>query len=521
MFIKYIDFISYPLTLHYQKFKQHSSTFSIILSFITYIILISYCLYLFIDLIHHLNPTSFCYTRYEDDIGNFPVNETSMFHFFTFDDFPENENVEDIIEIIGINTIDGSLFDYTLNLGSRLSFSHYIYGKCPENWNKYKLNHIEHLIKENPINKGFCIIGYYNITNNKYISIKDDNFPYPIVEKGASNPNFTAYQIIIKSCENDTFYNFNKCKSKDYIYDRISNSIINVNLNMLNQEVDVNNYKEPIIHKFFTITFLFTQIDEEFNTFSISNLNFQPLRVKSFNDFFFNNKYKLDYSYYFEQNDIKNIDTKFSVYTCFIFWMQNKVYVYERNYRKINKLMADLGGILNTIIAIAKIINFLFCRHQTILDVEKMLIKRIKNLKKNTINIFDYSKKIMSFDKDINKKNINESNSIMVSKYSQSLKMGEIPSFHKIDTYSVNLNNFRNLSNNYNNNFLLTFYFNNQNFGKKINFFSGIWYQFFNSKKKKSIYIRILQNYYKQIISEENLFDLYFFCSTFEKKKTK
>ena len=59
MFIKYIDFISYPLTLHYQKFKQHSSTFSIILSFITYIILISYSLYLFIDLIHHLNPTTF------------------------------------------------------------------------------------------------------------------------------------------------------------------------------------------------------------------------------------------------------------------------------------------------------------------------------------------------------------------------------------------------------------------------------------------------------------------------------
>ena len=36
--------------------------------------------------------------------------------------------------------------------------------KCPENWNKYKLNNIENLIKENPINKDFCIIGYYNIT---------------------------------------------------------------------------------------------------------------------------------------------------------------------------------------------------------------------------------------------------------------------------------------------------------------------------------------------------------------------
>ena len=34
----------------------------------------------------------------------------------------------------------------------------------------------------------------------------------------------------------------------------MSNKIINVNLNMLNQEVDANNYEQPMIHKFFTIT---------------------------------------------------------------------------------------------------------------------------------------------------------------------------------------------------------------------------------------------------------------------------
>ena len=49
-----------------------------------------------------------------------------MFHFFTFPSFPENENIENIIEIIGINNFDGSIIDYVLNLGSRLSFSHYL-----------------------------------------------------------------------------------------------------------------------------------------------------------------------------------------------------------------------------------------------------------------------------------------------------------------------------------------------------------------------------------------------------------
>ena len=517
MFLKYIDFISHPLTLHYQKFKQHSSTFSILLSFITYIILIIYSLYLFIDLIHHLNPTTFCYTRYEDDIGNFPVNETSMFHFFTFTSFPENENIENIIEIIGINNFDGSIIDYVLNLGSRLSFSHYIYGKCPENWNKYKLNNIENLIKENPINKGFCIVGYYNITINKYFSINDDNFPYPVIEKGASNPNFTAYQILIKSCENDTFYHFNKCKSKDYINDMMSNKIINVNLNMLNQEVDANNYKQPMIHKFFKIASVLSLI----NTFSVNNINFQPLRVKSMNNLFDKNKFKLDYSYYFEQNDIKNIDALFPIYTSYIFWMQNKVYVYERNYRKFNNLMADIGGILNTIIAIAKIINYLFCKYQTFLDVEKILIKKIRgmnnNLNKNSMNkFFDLSKKInYAFEKDLSKKNNNESNSIMISKYSQNLKMSETPKIKIMNENKMNYNCFSYINGD---NFLLNF--NSKN-GKKIGLFSLIWYQFFNSKSKKSIYIQIIKNYYKQIVSEENLFDLYFFFSTFEKQKQK
>ena len=124
----------------------------------------------------------------------------------------------------------------------------------------------------------------------------------------------------------------------------ISNKIINVNLNMLNQEVDANNYKQPMTHKFFEITSVLSLI----NTFSVNNINFQPLRVKSMNNLFYKNIFKLYYSYYFEQNDIKNIDALFPIYISYIFWMQNKVYV-ERNYRKFNNLMADIGGILNTI----------------------------------------------------------------------------------------------------------------------------------------------------------------------------
>ena len=139
------------------------------------------------------------------------------------------------------------------------------------------------------------------------------------------------------------------------------------------------------------------------------------------------------------------------------------------------------------------------------------------NLNKNSMNKFvDLSKKInYNFEKDLSKKNNNESNSIIISKYSQNLKRVKQPKIKIMSENKMNNNCFSYINDD---NFLLNF---NSKYGKKIGLFSLIWYQFFNSKSKKSIYIQILKNYYKQIVSEENLFDLYFFFSTFEKQKQK
>ena len=191
------DILSDALTLHYDKNKSHTSSISTILSIITSLICIFFGIFFLLEVIQHLNPTSFCYTRQEYDIGIFPINESSMFHFFTFPDFPKNENLQNIIEIFGYQDFEGTtIINYKDNVGSRLSFSHYTYSKCPQKSEKYKLNHIEDLIKKNPLNEGYCINGYYNITSKKYITIDNPNFPYPSDTKGTSNPNYTSYQII-------------------------------------------------------------------------------------------------------------------------------------------------------------------------------------------------------------------------------------------------------------------------------------------------------------------------------------
>ena len=278
--MQHLDILSNPITLYYDKLKTHTSILSLILSIITIIISLIYSLYLFLELINHLNPQSFCYKRQENNIGNFPLNESSMFHYFNLQNSFENKKLEEIIEIIGFMSNDESLINYGLNLGSRLTFSHYIYGKCPLNSNKYKLNHIQDLLKYNSINDSYCIIGYYNKTNNNYITINNQNFQYPFLRNGTSDKNFEKYQIVIRSCENDTFNNFNKCKPQNYINQFLSQNVTNLVMNILNQEVDVNNYKEPIMHSFI-------QIDSSFDlgdSFSVNNLNFQPLKVKSFNN---------------------------------------------------------------------------------------------------------------------------------------------------------------------------------------------------------------------------------------------
>ena len=495
--MRHLDILSNPITLHYDKIKTHTSILSLFLSIITIIISLIYGLYLFLELIHHLNPQSFCYTRQEKKIEYFPLNESSMFHYINFQNSFENKKLEEIIEIIGFMSNDESLINYGLNLGSRLTFSHYIYGKCPLNSNKYKLNHIQDLLKYNSINDSYCIIGYYNKTNNNYITINNQNFQYPVLKNIASDKNNDIYQIVIRSCENDTFNNFNKCKSQNYINQILSENITTTVMNILNQEVDVNNYKEPIIHSII-------QIGSSFdlgNSFSVNNLNFQPLKVKSFNNLIFNSKYREDYSYYYEQNDIKNLNSNFPIYTTFIFWMQNKVYIFERSYKKLSNFIVDIGGTLKIIIWIAKIINYIFSNYQTFFDVNKMLINRINIIynQKGNKTLFDN----INLKNSLNYNNKNESRNIMISRYSQN----NILLFDSPNKTKKNNNIF---------NYSFSFILKNQKIKEKFGFFSNIYYLLCKTRNKKGIYIYILNWYYKQIISEENLFDLYFYCLNLE-----
>ena len=504
--LKYLDLLSQKNTLHYKTYNSHPSKFSAILSILTYILCIAATIYFSLDIIRHLNPTTYFYFQQEKDVGIFPVNESSMFHFINLENIPPNEDPISLIQIFGSMT--EYVPNYKENVGSRLNIDHYTYGPCPQKSDNYKLNDIYNAFSKSDFTyMGFCINGFYNSTNKKFISINDTQFEYPIIKHGTSHPNYTSYTIFVQRCENDTFYLFNKCKSPDYIDTLVTANQVDAMIGFLNQEADINNYSYPIKHTFINIRFTFSH-----GMFSVSNLNFQPLRVRTHNGFLFDNVV-LDYSYYYEQNDIKNYQTNFKIYTAFHFWMQNKVQIYERNYKRIQNIMADSGGMIKALTTIATIINIIFNKYQIFKDVNKMLnvkIDKINNKLINALNTNNNNNGINSIS--VKHDNFLDKGNKSQNSFSITNRSIVINKSNNLKKYEYDIKNFDYESYHYIKDNLIV--------RKRINLFNMIKNMFDISKKhmsKEQTYINIVLYYYREVISEQNIFDLFFFYRKFNK----
>ena len=65
--------------------------------------------------------------------------------------------------------------------------------------------------------------------------------------------------------------------------------------------------------------------------------------------------------------------------------MQNKVEIYERNYKRIQDKIANIGGITKAIMTYAFIINIPINKYKTFYDVEKILINNTNKKKLSII----------------------------------------------------------------------------------------------------------------------------------------
>ena len=474
MFLKKFDFLSPPITLYFKGEGVHSSIFSGILSIIAYSFLTAFGIIYALEFINRENPTAYFFNRYIENAGVFPMNASAIFSFVQMMNSIEllpKETDFDSIRIIGLDriTIDNYMDDNDLK-----HYNHWLYGNCN---NDSDTEGIGYLVTQDKFEQSACIRKYYDKNKKIYYEIGDPHFVWPIIHHGVSHPDANMYGIIVEKCKNDTLRELSgakKCNTPEYIEEYVYSSYMRFML--IDNYADVLNYKKPITKYLYAVTNgIFP------GTFTTNHLNFVPALIKTDDGIFFENiKEESSYFYSFNEkitsvqdlllrdslgnpildengNEIKKHT---GIIIAFYFWMQNRLQFYQRNYKKFQDVLGDIGGLSSIVLTLATIINLLFKDFIILLDTEELLLssenKNYSSLEpKKKPTIFRKAKEIMYPPKKrfYNSNESNENDSQNQQKSSNELRLKneavEIINNNK-EKNSFNSNNIKYYNNIYN-----------------------------------------------------------------------
>ena len=388
MFLAKFDWLTPPITLYYKGELQHSSICSAIISILGYLSSIIIGLYLSIDFFKRKSPTVFSFNRFIDDAGIFPLNSKSMFSFIQFRDVngvPSNIDPSYIRLVGTISSIESyaSRNDVTRK-------DHWLYDLCN---NDTDIDGVEHLYNYRFFNNSYCIRKYYNKIEDKYYTTGDKNFKYPSVDHGVSHVNKTYYGIVFEQCKYDRAYEeINHgipCQSEEDIKNYVGSH--NVRFLIIDHYPDVYNYKNPFTKYLYNIDSALSS-----GSCTVNHLNFNPATIITHNGYFFDNTVE-NIAYVFDQNEKANREVENGIYLGFWFWLQNRLVYYERTYKKIQDVLAEIQGMGVFIIFIATILNNYVSEYITLSDtiqvlftlksanVDRAQIKRMIGTKKRTM----------------------------------------------------------------------------------------------------------------------------------------
>ena len=376
MFLKKIDMLSPPITLFYKGENSHPSIYSGILSILAYGVCIAFGFYYALNYINRESPTAFFFNRYVEDAGEYPVNASSMFNFIQVLETTSNKprKVEfDAVRVIGLEeTIDNyaPFKDASTNddgVKKKITdYDHWLYGYCN---NDTDTEGIGYLINQDKFTESACIRYYYKKDEGKYYSTKESGFRWPDILHGCSHPDRTFYGIIMEKCETDEAATQLgvTCKDDTYIDEYIRSSSINYLI--IDHYADVLNYEQPFTKYFYSITnglFL--------NSYTTNHLNFNPAIMRTHNGIFFENIVET-VGYFFDQNEkVTESKTVNGVIVAFYFWMQNRMQYYERNYKRFQDVLGDIGGVASIVLIAAQILNFLVSEYVILRDTEDLIL---------------------------------------------------------------------------------------------------------------------------------------------------
>ena len=376
MFLKKIDFLSPPITFYYRGILSHSSIVSGIISLISIILIILLTIYYSMDIILRKNPKSYYYNTFVEDAGVFETNSNQFFHFISMSedsDLPQDKGVNfRNFRIIGFDTYFHNVY---IN-GNIKNFDHWIYGYCH---NISDTNGINYLIAQNYFEHSACIIKYFSYNDQKYYDTNDTNFKWPMMAHGTYHKNKTFYNIVLERCREDTIGlvldRGDHC-SNDTEMDEIINNNGVIHFNFIDNYVDILNYKNPITKFFYRIENVLSK-----ETYSVNHLNFNAMQVNTNNGLIMD-KIKKELTYVYDRNDVITYEVgEQEIYMAYYLWLNNRIFYYDRIYKRLQDVISDIGGISQFITIFSSFINMLYNKYIILIDTEELLSSSIKSEK--------------------------------------------------------------------------------------------------------------------------------------------
>ena len=506
-----IDILSPKITFYQNGKLSHSSAISGVLTLISLFFCFIVGMLLSEDIIHRKNPKSHYFKKYEKDLDSYSFDSTGIFHFFRFSNnyitYPIINN--SLIRIIGIRNY--SLYINNRNIIDEGNIEYWIYDKCE---NKIDNKDFDSLIFSDisDFENYVCLKYYYNPEKKIFYKNTEDNFKYPYLIHGSSNKNNLFYYMIIESCRNESHYNIlygnNTCGSNEEI-NNFKNKIDGGDIYFIDNYIDVSDYKKPV-HQFIQSTSC-TMSGLEI---PVIHLQFIPSKVYT-HSALFTDSYKVKQSFLYNTKESKSREIDNISIGEFAFWIENNVEIYDRSYKKIQELLADIGGIIKIIILIADIINYPFNKYITLKNSSKFLSEHSKKHKTiistSIINGSNFQSLIQN--SKIHFSIIN--NYVSTPKKSKTYKNSPNSKFspHSNNYLDTNLNGIASPMNRQNTGAVLgkkkkiydvSKLITLLDFHKNLNFHFYLNYLCLKNKKNEPLYL--INNFRERLLSEEHLY---------------
>jgi hypothetical protein len=272
----------------------------------------------------------------------------------------------------------------------------------------------------------------------------------------------------------------------------------------INNYINIINYEKPKKQFLDVVEGIINK-----NEYVTNHLNFGPVQIKTHNGLIFDN-IEGETAHIFERNDVFTAPKEgYDILTSYVFWLKNTMNYHERDYKRIQDVISNIGGIYQFITILAIYINTLYNNYIVLSDTETLLSSSIHtektiSIKKEIDRIRHIKKNLKELNNNISN-NMNYSNEKPNNKNIKSTAIGNNLSKSNNSICNTNSDNI-----NINHNHIdtkkiknLQKYNNRPEREKEKNFFSFLLFKC-SCEKKENIF-KIYHEFRIKMISEEHL----------------